>query len=266
MSGGCPLCGGECAGAELAPLLDPRLGWLWEQIGRTADHRGDAALVEGTLWVRAPISPDERAAARGLVGGRVLKQGQSRNIDLSQLTLKLRVRGARLTPGAVAAHALGRSLALRAAADAQRRKQEQELMTVFLDAVRAVPHDSFREPDRVWASLRRSGWITRLATIDEPERFLRWATAVAAALPPADMRTDRRRLAADATGNPHALDHGSALAGFVIAMLVGAGRIAPRQRRRRLRRCRRWAHCCGNFAHGVDLATRSHCHAAAANP
>ena len=231
MSAGCSLCGGECAGAELPPLLDPRLRWFWEQIGRAADRRGDPALVEGSLSVRGAISPDERAAAIGLVGGRVLKQGQSRTIDLSQLTLKLRVRGARLTPGAVAAHALGRRLALRAAADAERRRQEQELLTVFRDAARSMPN-SLYEPDQIWASLRRSGWIARLATIDEPERFLRSATAVVAALPPADMRVDRRRLAADATGDPHALDHGSPLARFVIALLVGAGRIAPRQRPR----------------------------------
>ena len=232
MSAGCPLCGGECTGAELAPLLEPRLVWLWEQIGRAADRRGDPALVEGTLSVRAPTSADERAAAIGLVGGRILKRHQSRNIDFSQLTLKLRVRGARLTPGAVAAHALGRRLALRAAADEQRRNQEQELMALFLDAVSSIPYDSFREPDRIWASLRRNGWVTRLTTIHEPERFLRRAAAVVVALPQADMRTDRRRLSADATGDPHALDHGAPLARFVIALLVSAGRIAPRQRPR----------------------------------
>lgn len=232
MSSGCPLCGGECAGGELGPLLDPRLGWLWEQIGRAADRRGDAALVQGSLLVRAPTSPDERAAARGLVGGRVLKQGQSRSIDLSRLTLKLRVRGARLTPGAVAAHALGRRLALRAAVDAQRREHEQDLMGVFLEAARSVPHDSFRTPERIWTGLRRSGWVTRLATVDNPERFLRLATAVIAALPAPDTRIDRRRLAADATGDPHALDHGSALARIVMATLVSAGCIAGGQRPR----------------------------------
>lgn len=232
MSAGCPLCGEACAGAELDPLLDARLGWLWEQIGRAADRRGDAALAEGTLSVRAPDAPDQRAAAAGLVGGRILKQGQSRNIDLSQLTLKLRVRGPRLSPGAVAAHALGRRLAVRAAADAERRQQEQELMTVFVDTTKSVQHEAFREPDRIWAALRRNGWIARLVTADEPERILRSAVDVVSALPSQEMRTDRRRLAADATGNPHALDHGSALAGLVMAILVGAGRLEPRQRPR----------------------------------
>lgn len=219
-------------GAELGPLLDPRLAWLWEQIGRAGDRRGDAAMVEGSLSICAPTSPDERAAARGLVGGRILKQGQSRSIDLSDLTLKLRVRGASLTPGAVAAHALGRRLALRAAVDAQRRQHEQDLMGVFLEAARSVPHDSFRIPEHIWAGLRRSGWVTRLATVDDPGRFLRLATAVIAALPAIDARTDRRRLAADATGDPHALDHDSALARFVMAILVRTGRIAGGQRPR----------------------------------
>jgi uncharacterized protein (TIGR02679 family) len=56
--------------------------------------------------------------------------------------------------------------------------------------------------------------------------------AVVAALPSGDARSDRRRLAADVTGNPHALDHGSALGSLVIALLVAAGRIEPRQRPR----------------------------------
>ena len=232
MSKGCPLCGGACIGAELQPLLDLRLGWLWQQVGRAADRRGNAALAEGSLTVHAPDSPDERAAATGLLGGRVLKQGQSRSIDLPELTIKLRVRGIHLTPGAVAAHALGRRLAVRAAADVHRRKREQELMDLFLDAVQSLVGYSLREPAQIWAALRRSGWIARLVTSDDPERLIRWAVAVIRSLPAPDMRTDRRRLAADATGNPHALDHGSMLGGLVIATLVSAERIAPRQRPR----------------------------------
>jgi uncharacterized protein (TIGR02679 family) len=123
-------------------------------------------------------------------------------------------------------------LALRAAADAERRRREEELLTVFLDAARSTPNDDLHEPDRIWVSLRRSGWVARLTTTNEPERLVRWAIAVVAALPPADNRIDRRRLAAAATGNPHALDHGSPLARFVIALLVSAGRIAPQQRPR----------------------------------
>lgn len=60
---------------------------------------------------------------------------------------------------------------------------------------------------------------------EAPERYLRTAFSVIALLPAADARTDRRRLATDATGNPHALDHGAPLAALVVAMLVAAGRV-----------------------------------------
>jgi uncharacterized protein (TIGR02679 family) len=228
----CVLCGGACSGAELGPLLDARLGWLWEQIGRAADRRGDAALMEGSLLLRAPVDAAERAAAAGLVGGRVLKQGQTRRVDLRQLTTKLHTRGPHLTPGAAAAHALGRRLAMRADADAQRWKVEQELFSVFLDASKAVPSSAFREHERVWAALRRSGWIARLVAADEPKQFLRTAMAVIEALPHADTRRDRRHLAADVTGNPHALDHGTPLASAVMALLVASGVVKPRLRLR----------------------------------
>lgn len=232
MNASCPLCDGTCVGAELGPLLDVRLHWLWDQIGQAADRRGDAALLQGSISVRAPGAAEERAAATGLVGGRVLKPGQTRRIDLKQLTLKLRVRGAHLTAGAVAAHALGRRLATRAAAGEQRREHEQALLSVFLSSATSVPHEAFREPERIWAAFRRSGVVGRLLAGDEPERQLRTAVAVVASLPSATARIDRRRLAADATGNPHALDYGSPLAALVIAVLVAAGRINSRQRPR----------------------------------
>lgn len=227
---GCVLCDGACSGADLEPLLDPRLGWLWDQIGRAADRRGDAALVEGSLSLRAPVDAADRAAAAGLVGGRVLKQGQTRRIDLRQLTTKLRTRGPHLTPGAVAAHALGRRLAMRADADAQRRKMEEELFSVF--ASHALPSNAVGEHEQVWAALRRSGWIARLVAADDSKLVLRTAIAVIEALPPADMRRDRRHLAADVTGNPHALDHGTPLAGAVMGLLVASGVVEPRLRPR----------------------------------
>ena len=232
MSSRCPLCDGACAGAQLQPLLDARLQWLWDQVAQVADRRGDAALLQGSISVRAPDAAEERAAATGLVGGRVLKPGQTRSIDLAHLTLKLRVRGAQLTPGAVAAHALGRRLATRAAADGQRRKQEQHLFSVFLKMASSARSESFCEPERIWAALRRGGAVGRLLSTDAPERHLHSAFTVAASLPAGDARTDRRRLAADATGNPHALDQGSPLAVLVIAILVAAGRIDSGKRPR----------------------------------
>jgi len=61
---------------------------------------------------------------------------------------------------------------------------------------------------------------------------VRTAFAVITALPAAGARVDRRRLATDTTGDPHALDHGSPLAAAVLTVLVAAGMISAGQRPR----------------------------------
>lgn len=162
MSVACPLCDGACVGADLPPLLDERLAWLWEQIGRAADRRGDSILSMGILTLQAPAGAEERAAATGLVGARVLTAGQKRRIDLAQLTQRLRVRGAQLTPGVVAAHALGRRLASRAIAREQRRQDEQTLLLTFHNSIRALSDDALGSKETVWNALRRTGWVARL--------------------------------------------------------------------------------------------------------
>jgi len=234
MSVECPLCGGACAGADLGPMIHPRLAWLWEQLGDAADRRGDAELARGTLSIRAPELAEERAAAGGLLGEHVLKALQSRSVDLDQLTQKLRVRGPLLTPGAVAAHALRRPLATRARSGAERQAREQRLETLLAEAALALPDGAPVQlaPDRVWRALRRTGRIARLLSTQEPERLLRTALSVLAALPPPGARADRRRLASETTGDPHALDEGTALGSLVLALLVAAGKVQARQRTR----------------------------------
>lgn len=173
MSEECPFCDGSCGGADLDLLLDPKLNWLWTQLGRAADHRGDAALNTGGFELRAPAAPDERAAALGLVGDRTLRPGQSRRLDLAELTQRLRVRGSRLTPGAVAAHALRRRLAVRAANAERRRNDEQQLLDVLLEVAPSIPGVGFCQPDRIWRELRRSGSLARLIAAPAPEHQLR---------------------------------------------------------------------------------------------
>ncbi|MHB8875060.1 MAG: DUF2399 domain-containing protein [Myxococcaceae bacterium] len=239
----CPLCSGACTGADLNPLLDCQLAWLWDRIATAADRRGDPDLAEGTLQVRAPQSPEERAAACGLLGGRVLSPGQSRRVDLAELTLRLRARGPHLTPGAVAAHASRRALAAKAKACAKRAGLEREIQELFAGLTKAMPARApFRpDPSNVWPALARNGWVARVLAVDDPSRLLRTAVSVLSGLPCAGERADRRRLATDTTGNPHALDGGTALAGLVLAILAAGGKIGPRQRPRAA-----WAHA------GVD--------------
>jgi uncharacterized protein (TIGR02679 family) len=234
MTGACPLCGGACAGVDLSPLLDRQLAWLWEQVAVAADRRGDADLAAGTLQVRAPRDAEPRAAACGLVGGRVLAPEQTRRIDLSELTRKLRSRGPHLTPGAVAAHVVQRPLAQKAKTEAVRAGHERELQGMFSSLASSMPATSpvRPDPDLVWPVLSRNGWITRVLTTGDQARMFRSAVSVLSALPTEGRRVDRRRLASDSTGNPHALDEGATLAGLVLAILVAVGKVAPRQRPR----------------------------------
>jgi uncharacterized protein (TIGR02679 family) len=215
-------------------LLDPRLAWFWDQLAAAADRRGDPALAEGNLEVRVPTAPEPRAAAGGLLGRPNLKPGQSRRVDLAELTARLRVRGALLTPAAVAAHAVRRALAARAKAEAGRAESEQRLQGMFEEMLSAK---SGRVPlgidqQAVWSALRRSGWVARLLSLGDLAPLLRGVNGILAALPPEDARVDRRRLASDVTGDPHALDEGTTLAGLTLAILAANGTIQPRQRPR----------------------------------
>lgn len=220
----CSLCDGACTGAELAPLLNPSLSWLWDQLARTADRKGDAALVAGRVTVQAPEDPQHRAAAIGLLGPRVLKAGQRRALNLAELASKLRSRGAQLTPGAVAAHSVGRRLAVRAAAREQRRSDENALHALFAEGARGFPED--RSVESVWAELRRTRWVARVLGDPDPRRLMQSALTIVTTLSGRAERIDRRRLASDVTGDPHALDHGSRIAGLVMGILLATGRIS----------------------------------------
>ncbi|MBB5891414.1 DUF2399 domain-containing protein [Kutzneria kofuensis] len=220
----CVYCDGECAGADLAPLLTDNLLWLWAAVGKTADRRGDPALTDGTLTVTAPPQPDARSAAIGLLGGVVLRAGQRRKVVLAALTARLRARGAALTPGAVAAHALHRRVAATAIA---KRARDELLDAVHDDLHRGLEdlpvhvRDHHVDPAEAWARLRAAGWLARLAAHPHPHRLVAQATAVLAALPMPGQRTDRRTLVAS---DPHALDDGTPLAALVLALAGQAGR------------------------------------------
>jgi uncharacterized protein (TIGR02679 family) len=86
------------------------------------------------------------------------------------------------------------------------------------------------DSSQVWEAVRKSGWLARVIAASNPEGLLRAALGVIAALPHAGQRIDRRRLAAEVTGDPHALDHGSSLAGLVAGILSAAGKIDSRLR------------------------------------
>ncbi|MGW3061748.1 DUF2399 domain-containing protein [Streptomyces goshikiensis] len=216
----CPqgLCpDGACRQADLTPLLGADVMWLWEQLSRRADRCGDRSLLSGTATITAPDQSARRAAVLGLLGTTPLSPGQTKRISLPHLAARVRARGDRLTPGTVAAHAVGRPLGLSAAA-----KARETARLVFLQQLRErllgalAPAARVRPGPEQWAVLRLHGWVSRLAAHPEPERLLTAAAAVLDALP-ASGYVDRRFLAHDAAGDPHALDSTTDLGGLVLA-------------------------------------------------
>ena len=228
----CRLCDGECRDANLRPLLAHNLLWLWQQAAVIADRRGDPALTDGTITIKAPESPEQRAAALGLIPGRALIAGQSRRISLADLATAVRRHGPALTPGAVAAHATERQLATRA-----RRRQDRHHFEQDVAALGASWAAASRSPlAAIWETmlpaLRTAGWLARLQASTDAGQLLRHAFAIIDALPETGTRLDRRLLATNSTANPHALDEGQPLAALVLAMLAAAGISSPTQRPR----------------------------------
>lgn len=222
----CPLCTGACADADLGPLLNPHLTWLWNALAALADRRGDPNLTEGpAVTVTIPASPAQRAAAAGLISGRPLVPGQRRRIDLGELTTALAIRGPALTPGTVAAHASGRRLADKARARAAQERSTERLRAQLEAGTAGLPSHvrALVDPETVFARLRSTGWIARILNTPAPSTLLGAALQVAGRLPEPGDRIDRRILV---PGDPHALDTGT-LPTLVLA-LTGNSATAPR--------------------------------------
>ncbi len=220
----CRLCDGTCSGSPLDGLITDELAWLWIQLADAADRRSDSSLTSGRASIQVPADVASRTAAAGLLRRRYLSAGRT-SVDLAVLAEQL----SPLTPGIVAAHASGRRLALRSIQQAQRTASEAELQARLGELVLNATGD------HAWAALRRSGWVKRLVDADDAAVLLAHAAEVIARLravgePP----VDRRRLAQDATNDPHALDKGRPVAGLSLAILSATGSIpaagGPRER------------------------------------
>ena len=213
----CRLCGGACDDADFAALLTPELGWLWSAVADAADRRGDPLLIEGpALTLTLPADPAERAAVSGLVAT-PLRAGKRVRVPLEALTRMVKARGAALTPGAVAAHATSRPLAVKAFERNAREARTESVRSAFVAACNAEPRLT-GDADDLFEHLRRTGWAARLAAKTDPERLARRAVEVVGRVLgiPVGERFDRRLLV---PGDPHALDEGRTLAGVVLALL-----------------------------------------------
>ena len=212
----CPFCDGSCRDAQLPVFIEPGTAWLWEQLALLADRRGDPDLTSGQATVTAPPGAMERAAATALIGGK-LSPGGRRSIDLA----KLATVTAPASPGAVAAHAVGRRLAVRATARAARPRPKPN----FEPGAKTC---SLRHPETKsgWLCANEAGSRSCLSHL----RILDRGVAVLVRLPPpGGPAVDRRVLAQQATGFPHDLDDGQPVAGFCRAFLSVTGRVPERR-------------------------------------
>jgi uncharacterized protein (TIGR02679 family) len=215
----CRLCPGVCEGVDLLPLLTPELAWLWEAVAKAADRRGDEALTTGIVNAVAPADPAARSAAAGLVRSRAPRAGQSVRVHLAALTAELSTRSPALTPGAVAAHAVGWRLAVKAR---QREARDAATATILEDlrtGLADLPTYLGIDPDSVVERLSRSGWVARVRNTDNSDVLLAASLSVLARLPEPGVRVDRRTLV---HGDPHALDSG-VLPSLVLAVMGVAG-------------------------------------------
>lgn len=243
----CPdaLCpDGACDGAEFGALLGDKVMWLWEQFADRADRSGDRAMEHGTVTITAPSDAAQRAAVLGLLGARALRPGQSKRINLPELTRRLRARGPGLTPAAVAAHAVRRALGRNTAEQARRAARLAGLQELHNRLLASLPPTApVRPGPQEWAVLQRTGRVSRIAHHPAPEELLAALARVLARLSQTG-RLDRRLLAHEVAGDPHALDADSDLGGLVLAEATACGAVGSGLHRRDA-----WARL------GVDLDT-----------
>ena len=218
------MCDDVCRGADLAPLVRPELGWLWQAVAVTADRRRDPDLTAGKrMEVVLPESAAERAAVAGLTQGRRARQRV--HVDLPWLTRLVRTHGDALTPGAVAAHAVGRSLAAGTRILAARRHRREVIRAALVAACHDVP-ELYDQGESLYEALRRTGWVARNdGDAELAARLIVTAVRVVRTIVglPQGERRDRRVLV---PGEPHALDEGTPLAGATLCLLTALGLIS----------------------------------------
>lgn len=226
MTPSCPLCGGACAGADLSELLTPELAWLWHAVGAVADRRGDPELRVGSdILLTLPATPAERHAVAGLVAG--TQAGRRTLLKLDRLSAMVTRHSTRLTPGAVAAHGVGRPVGQRTAREVADRARRDQLRNTF-EAACAGSAELSGHSAGLFEQLRRTGWLTRIDSSGEGEggaAMLAAAVGVVRrvlAIPDGE-RFDRRLLM---PSDPHALDDGTRLTGLTLALLTALGLVS----------------------------------------
>jgi len=219
----CPICGGVCRNADLSELLSPDLMWLWHAVADAGDRRGDPVMTNGpAVTLTLPDDASERAAAAGLV--KAGRPGQRVRLRLGELDIIVKGYSPNLTPGAVAAHAVGRPLGEKAGRRRAKAAHQQAVRAVLTETCNCY-EELAGHSDDLYEALRSSGLITRRQNGNQfsADIFARSVHTVATILRlPEGDHIDRRVLDPD---NPHALDDGEPEARIVLRMLATLGRV-----------------------------------------
>jgi len=189
-------------------LREPGLGWLVERlVGRI--ERG-LPLDTGTL-TQSDATADERRAVDDLFGRRS-SRGRSLSVNLAHLNRQLATEATALERAVIALHG-----------PISMRRAEREIRAADWDAL--FSRWKIRVSDHGWASdwlekLAGSGQMKRLTGSDTKrgDELLRDAWRILDAAPHADISL--ASLAAQVTGDSHALDRGKPLSGLCLRAIT----------------------------------------------
>lgn len=206
-------------------LRDPALRPLWQAARDRLERNG----VEPRGVVRvAGLDRTARHAVSGLIGRPVVDDHA--RVDLSALDTVLRERSR--AGGLVAVmECLGGPVRNRSAERSTLANEREQPYTAARQWLRTHPQVGALAWVEDWlAGVRRSGLMSRVSSQTDPASVLVQALELATALTAGGERpaTSRTQLAAQATGDAHALDDGRTLAALVLrALAAAAGGPAP---------------------------------------
>jgi len=191
-------------------------GPAYREILAAARERLEAAGERARAVTLTELGPEARAALAGLLGWAAVPPGDIRlRLDELDAALRASAVGASLRE---VLEVLGGPLRSRA----EDRAEALAAVEARWSEARSRLAQAGREDLVGWLEgLRRSGWLPRTAEGEAGERLLREAVSVALRLPAEGVLL--QVLAAEVTGDPHALDAGQPLAG---ALLRAAAHLA----------------------------------------
>jgi uncharacterized protein (TIGR02679 family) len=203
-------------------LADPALARIWEAARARLER---SYLVPAGRIVLSGLQRTERHAIGDLLARPVVTDRVT--VDLAELDEVLALRSPYRGLATAVAAVTGRPLRDRRTERSAAVESREEPLTLARELLAAEPAFADITWGETWlAAIRRSGLLTRAA---DPAQAVRHAVAVLAkVLPHAAVVTSRTELAAQVSGNAHALDDGTVVAQLALrALALDAGDEPP---------------------------------------